>query len=466
RLRQAVTQGQHGMVDLLCAALPDICATDLHLACALYDLPMVTQILAQDAASAHAAKGVADPMTEAPQGTGHPSLSPLVALAFSRHHLARPDLRGDALLIADLLVTKGADVNDAVPGDHPLSVLYGALSHARHMPLAQWLLDHGANPNDAETLYHATELDDIAGLRMVLAAGADPRGTNALLRAMDFHRHDMVSLLLTHGAQADEAAPAMVPALHHAARCGSNAAMVNLLLDHGADPAQQYEGATAYAFARVFGNAAAADAIKARGAVTPLTPDEALLAQAASGQTTGGPGSTGQFIDPARLPDAYRNIIRTIVHMPGKLDHIKRLVALGLEYDRPDAQGVTPVQAAGWEGLPEVMAYLLSLRPDLGHVNSYGGTLLGAIVHGAEHAPDIGAPARGSDPDDSIKPRGGVSEMRAPETCAPIRDHQTCLEIVLRHGVALPRALLVQIRREDIAACLTDWAERYPGQVV
>jgi ankyrin repeat protein len=88
-------------------------------------------------------------------------------------------------------------------------------------------------------------------------------------------------------------------------------------------------------------------------------------------------------VDPERLPDAYRNIIRTILHLPGKLDHVKRLVRLGVEFDRPDAEGLTPVQVAGWEGLPDVMAYLLSLGPDLAHQNGYGGTLLSTILHGS-----------------------------------------------------------------------------------
>ncbi|NNL34880.1 MAG: ankyrin repeat domain-containing protein, partial [Silicimonas sp.] len=135
--------------------------------------------------------------------------------------------------------------------------------------------------------------------------------------------------------------------------------------------------------------------------------------------------------------EAYRDIVRVILHLPGKLDHVKRLVAMGVEYDRPDAEGLTPVQVAGWEGLPEVMAYFLSQKPDLSHVNGYGGTLLSTIIHGSENCPE----------------RAG-------------RDHIGCLELALRAGVALPRRVPGLAGDPEVAAFLTDWAEQYPGQVV
>ena len=117
---------------------------------------------------------------------------------------------------------------------------------------------------------------------------------------------------------------------------------------------------------------------------------------------------------------------------------MQRLVALGLPYDAADAhEKVTPTHAAGWEGKPEVLAWFLSLRPDLGHVNGYGGTLLSTILQGAETNP-----ARAE------------------------RDHIGCARLALEQGVALPRALIAACGREDMAAFLRDWAGARPGQVV
>ena len=208
--------------------------------------------------------------------------------------------------------------------------------------------------------------------------------------------------------------------------------MVDLLLDHGASASVVYKGANAYGYARVFGNRTVALAIEARGVVPDLSPTEAVLARLADGDA---PKDT--WVNPEDLAPAYRGMIREILHVPGKLEHVKRLVAAGLEYDRPDSEGLTPVQVAGWEGLPEVLAYFLRLKPDLSHINGYGGTLLSTILHGADNNPN----------------RDG-------------RDYLACLELVLTEGVALPRSALNVTARSDVNSFLSDWAKAHPGQVI
>lgn len=429
RLRVALVEGQHWVVERLLGETPDLPKGDLSFAVALYRREEVAALLAGNP------KGAVLPF-----GTARPILH----LAFSRYIHARPDLEADMLAVAEMLVTHGADVNDARPvgpdNPQPLSALYGAIGHGNNMALGRWLLEHGADPNDGESLYHATELGHHEGLNMLLAHGAVPDGTNALPRAMDFHDVEAVRLLLQHGASVNAfnaepvggEQPWVVPALHQAARRGSSPEMVELLLEHGADPSHVHEGADAYGFARVFGNHDLARAIEARGLATALSAEEALMARAAEGLD-----SAGQYVDTAKLPTAYRDIIRLILHLPGRLLHLQRLVALGLEFDRPDGEGLTPVQVAGWEGLPEVMGYFLGLKPDLSHVNGYGGTLLSTIIHGSDNNPD----------------REG-------------RDYLACLEMALIEGVALPRQQIRFAGREDVVEFLEDWAERHPGQVV
>ncbi len=429
RLKIALFHGQNTLVSTLLRDTPDLAEGHFGLQVALYDAAAVQAALAADSTLATTQLG---------------PRRPILHLAFSKWIHAWPDLKTDMLAIADMLLAHGADVNDGFayePGaDHLLSALYGAIGHADNMVLGQWLLDHGADPNDGESLYHATELGHHNGLNMLLKAGADPKGTNALLRAMDFQDHRAVELLLAHGAKADDfndaevggEQPWVMPALHQAARRGCDAKMVDLLLAAGADPSRRYKGASAYGYARVHGNSAVALAIEARGADTPLGREEALLAKAADGQDT-----HGEFVDPAKLPEAYGDLIREILHLPGRLDQVKRLIDIGLPWDKPDAQGLTPVQIAGWEGLADVMKYFLSLKPDLSHINGYGGTLLSTIIHGSENNPD----------------RAGG-------------DYQSCLNLALREGVALPRNTILQTGREDLRAFLDDWAEAHPGQVV
>ena len=429
RLRGALYWGNGPLVERLLEDTPDLASGDFGLQCALYDRAAVEQALARDPGLALRWVGPRRPMLH---------------LVFSRWIKHRPEMAGDMLAVADLLRANGADVNDGYPAqegdDHLLSALYGAIGHADNMALGRWLLDHGADPNDNESLYHATELDHHDGLKLLLDAGANPRGTNALLRAMDFHDHAAVELLLAHGAKADDynvaeiggEAPWVVPALHQAARRGCDARMVAILLEAGADPARVYHGANAYAFACVHGNKAVSAAIVAHGAAQPLTAHEALLAQAVAG-----PLPEGARVDPDHLPEAYQDLIREILHLPGRLPQIKRLVALGLPFDRPDGMGLTPLQIAGWEGLPDVMAWLITLGPDLTHVNAYGGTLISTIIHGSENAPE-----------------------------ASTRDHAACLRLALAARVTVQRREVAAPQREDLRAVLEDWAEAYPARVV
>ncbi|QBY02269.1 hypothetical protein E2K80_17255 [Rhodophyticola sp. CCM32] len=429
RLKIAVHHGQAHVIDQFLKDTPDLAKGVLGLEIALYHREAVEEALRSDPSRATATLGISPP---------------IIHLAQSRMIHLWPEREADMLAIAEMLLEKGADLNAGMPSyegsTHMLSTLYFAIGHADNMVLGRWLLEHGANPNDDESLYHATELGHHEGLRMLLEHEADPRGTNAMLRAMDFHDHEAVQMLLDAGAMADDfdgthvggEAPFVVPALHQAARRMSDPRMIDMLLNAGADPSRVFEGASAYGYARVFGNSDLAAAIRAMGDPPDLTPEERLLAMAADGDVP-----DGVYIDPARLPEAYRNIIRSIQHLPGKLDHVKRLVALGVEYDRPDSEGLTPVQTAGWEGLPEMMAYFLSLKPDLSHINGYGGTLLSTIIHGSENCPE-----------------------RAE------REYLTCLELALNEGVALPKRAIDLAGDPDVSAFLTDWARAHPGQVV
>ncbi len=426
RLEAALFHGQHWMVDALLAEEPELSTANFGLEVALLNLDAVRRAIEFD-------RGVATRMVG--------RRSPILHLAFSKHWQVGPDMSWQTTRIAELLLLAGADVNDSFPestdGDQMYSVLYGALGHAGNMPLARWLLEYGANPNDGESLYHSTELGHHEGLDMLLAHGAVPKGTNALLRAMDFNDHIAVKKLLEAGADPNEGADlngvaTKATALHQCARRLNDAEMAEIILKAGGNPDIRFADITAYAAARVYGNRPVASVIAAYGGSTDMPPELSKLARIADGEVLG----QGEWLDPAKLPDELRDMIRAILHIPGTFDHIKRLVQSGAEWDRPDPMGITPVQIAGWEGLPDLVAYFLSLKPDLGHVNGYGGTLLSTIAHGAANA------------------------RRRDAT-----DHVACAELALKEGVSLPRAMLTDVQDEDMSAFLADWATRYPSQV-
>ena len=339
------------------------------------------------------------------------------------------------MAVAEMLLAAGADPKDSFffQGDPkaPLSALYGAIGHGNNMALGAWLLAHGADPNDNESLYHATELGHTEGLALLLRHGARPAGTNALLRAIDFDDRAAIGLLLDHGADPNEGVaahpsgePALVmSAMHQAARRRASAETARLLLAAGAR-----EAPGAYGTARVFGNQAVAEVLAAAGWATDLTPEEALLAAAAEGPVKG-------RLDLARLAPEHRLLPHRLAGF-GSVAHMKRLVGLGLDPNIPDEMGMPAIHVFGWEGLAEAVAFLLDFAPDLAHENRYGGDLLGTIIHGAEFCPA----------------REG-------------RNHLGAAQLALEAGAVLRWDEIRMTGVEEMADLLTDWAEAHPDRV-
>ncbi|WP_282610511.1 ankyrin repeat domain-containing protein [Pelagibius sp. Alg239-R121] len=425
RLKTALYFGQNWVIEKLLADDPDLPADNLGLQIALYDLEAVRTALLERPERALLEIG---------------PRRPILHLAFSKYIHMAPEKKTEMLELADLLLEQGADPNDgyaAEPGsEHKLSALYGALGHADNMALAAWLLDHGADANDDESLYHAVELGHNEGLKLLIKHGVRCSGTNALPRALDFDDLEAVRLLLEHGADPNEAMTEHpsgqpvdgIPALHQAARRWRSEAVVELLLDHGADLDAIWESHTPYATARIYGNRDAASALKARGCATSLSDSERALALCADGKRP------GVRIDPADLSKEDQLLLTRLAHEPSRFLHIKTLLEAGYDPDQADEMGLTALQAAGWQGIFDLVALLLEHQPDLKHVNAYGGDALSTVIHGAEHCPD----------------RAG-------------RDHIGCARLLLEAGTALNPQDVKATGSEAMALFLEDWTLESEG---
>jgi ankyrin repeat protein len=398
---------------------PGLKDDNLGLQLALYDVAAVRAAVEADSGAATQVVGVR---------------SPLLHLAFSKEIHRKPEKREAMFAIAELLVENGADVNDGYPyepGDkHLLSALYGALCHADNFDLGRWLLEHGADPNDNESLYHATELGHTRALELLLEHGARPDGTNALPRALDFDDEEKVRLLLEAGASPNIAVPDQsggqpihtISSLHQAARRMCSARIADILLQHGADPARIWCRHSAHALALIFGNLPVAELLAARGHAYPLDANEKVLAACAQGQAV--PGR----LDTASLGKEDKRLLTRLTFYPGKLDHMKALVAAGLDPTTTDEMGLSPLQLAGWNGLVEETAYFLAIAPDLTHKNRYGGDALDTVIHGSEFAPK----------------RTGA-------------DHIACARLLLEAGSVLEPRYIAGCGNEDMAQFLEDW---------
>ncbi len=428
RLRTALFNGQHWVVNRILSETPELASLDFGLQCALCDLDAVRRQLE------------GDPELAVTTVEGR---RPLLHLAFSRRFEILPGGQELSIAVAQALVDAGADVNDCYAGangnEPPLSALYGALGHSRNLGLAEWLLENGANPDDNESLYHATEMKSLDGLRLLMRYGVSTKGTNALPRMLDFNNVAGVRLLLEYGADPNEGIAALasgepsfvIPALHQAARRHCGGEIIRLLLAHGANGTSLYNGHSAYALARIYGNGAAAEELARSGQATALSTNEELMAQAADGKVSG-------TIDKSVLSDESRRVLCRLLALRGesRMEHVKSLVAAGIDPDWTEEMGLPPVQIAAWEGRSEALAWLLTLSPDLAHRNRYGGDILETVLHGSLFNPHRNE-----------------------------RDHIGCVRLILEAGVAVPRALIGSAGSEDVADFVESWTEAHPESI-
>ena len=188
RARQLVeeaTDGRRDHAEALLALDPELGREGLDAALVLGEAERVRAALARDPGLATRAGGARD----------------WLPLLYPCHSAFLGGERTDGLVeCARVLLDAGADPDSS--WQHPefgsLGALYGAAGVAHEPRMTALLLEAGANPNDDESVYHATETGDDTCLRLLLAAGARVEGTNALAHCLDAEKPAMLRLLLDH----------------------------------------------------------------------------------------------------------------------------------------------------------------------------------------------------------------------------------------------------------------------------
>jgi ankyrin repeat protein len=168
---------------------------------------------------------------------------PLTYLCFSRYLRLDPDRSEGLVRTARALLDAGASANTGwteTHEPHPVweSALYGAAGIAHHPELTRLLLERGGDPNDGETPYHTPETYDNRALEVLVESGkltADSLGM-ILLRKTDWHDLRAIEWLLERGVDPNRETGWGKTALHNALLSDNDLAIVEVLLDHGADP--------------------------------------------------------------------------------------------------------------------------------------------------------------------------------------------------------------------------------------
>lgn len=271
----------HGSLDRaveILAAHPEVAGSNIYTAALLGDEAGVRRFLERDSASATA--------------TGGPgNWDALTYLCFSKYLRLDRGRTPGFVRAATALLHAGASANTGFweashqPKPEWESALYGAAGVAHHAEITRLLLEHGADPNDEETPYHAPETYDNAALRVLVESGkltADSMAT-MLLRKADWHDTEGIRFLLERGADPNRMTRWHHTALHQALRRDNALENIELLLDHGGDATlpNRLDGRPAVAIAARRGRRDALAAMERRGVPIELQGVERLIAACA-----------------------------------------------------------------------------------------------------------------------------------------------------------------------------------------
>jgi len=266
-------------------------------------------------------------------------------------------------------------------------VLYGAAGVLQNAPLTQLLLDRGADPNDNEACYHSPETWENDAMKAIVNTGKLTANNLSmmLIRKHDFHDYEGAKFLLEYGANPNlEWRPGFYP-IHHALLRGNSLAIIELLLDHGANPHVSNGHLTATAHAACQGRADVLQMLRNRGFNLNLHGLTQLIAACAEDDTGAMNAILKQQPDLKGQIKPYGGNLLVRFAANGNAAGIGHLLDLGLDVNTPFAQGdgywVIPqnslaIHIAAWRGFPEVVRLLIVRGATVDEPDANGNTPL------------------------------------------------------------------------------------------
>jgi ankyrin repeat protein len=315
---------------------------------------------------------------------------PLLYVTHSRYLAGS---RADGLVAsAERLLDAGADPNGsyAHPEFGAQSALYGSAGIAHEPRLTRLLLARGADPDDDESLYHATEATDPTCVRLLLEAGATVAGTNALAHALDREDRALLELLLDHGPPRGTPWSELDRALPWAIYRNRSAGLVRLLAERGAnlDRRDKRVGGRPYALAVARGRPDIAELLVELGATPDASPTDRLIGDCLQGDRESALARVAG--DPTLAAAARAELGQALVIAAGegRVEATELLLDAGAPIDARGELGGTALHHAAWNGRGGTVDLLLrrgaaplALAPE-----PASGTPLAWAAHGSRHA--------------------------------------------------------------------------------
>jgi ankyrin repeat protein len=376
----AACNGDMATANALLEAEPDLGRGNFYAACVTGEYEAAAKYLEREPAMARTSGG---PET----------MPPLLYLCYSRF-LADPQRAEAMLRIATLLLDRGANPNAFFisPDDNETreAALYGAAGINRSPELTALLLARGADPNDGESLYHASEGSDHACLKLLLDAGPEP-AWKAYCLGYKLWMEDLegARLFLDRGTDPNIRAQAGVlagcAALHVALRRRRSAAIVELLLEGGADPiARDRQDFSPLQLAVRFGLPEAAELLLKRGAnPADVTPTDRLLGACWREDET---EARSILANHPRLAAGFGEAENTAVcdaAQFGMEKALKLMFDVGLDPSTASYDAMNALHWGAFYGHAGVVEVCLRQGVPMEERNSYGGTALATALYSA-----------------------------------------------------------------------------------
>ncbi len=334
------------------------------------------------------------------QSAGPQNWEPLLYVCHTCVHRGAPDRAAGLVKIARELLRRGANANAEYHWNWhpelPRTALWGALVAMGHLPLAEVLLEAGANATDGVSTHIAAGIGNLQALELLHRYGLNvngiPGGVPPLRYTMSWAttpaRAEGVRWLLEHGADPNLAWVQHGDAPIHVAAQRLNVAMVELLVSHGADIHQRRsDGKTPHTIASLYGNQEIAAWLLEHGATDELTPFEHFISACALGDRA---RADAMLAEHSGMRGDLRTEHHLMLHVPaerGDTRVLETMLACGFAPNIPDHDGVTPLHRAAMAGKPEAARVLLAAGASVNALDGmFAGSPLVWACEGWSHA--------------------------------------------------------------------------------
>ena len=359
---RCAADGASGRAERLLTLHPRIASATLQTALVLGDAPAV-----EDRLRNHPELAL--------QSGGPQNWEPLLYACHTFMHKSVPARLDGLVVIARRLLSLGANPNAEYHWNWhpelPRTALWAAVCAVRHLPLAQVLLEAGANPTDGVTAHIAGGGGNLDALELLHRHGLNvdgiPGGVPPLVHMMQWADNPAGPFwLLDHGADPNLAWGDAVEAPLHVAARRWDVSMVERLIQHGADVLRRRgDGATPHSLAELHGNPAIAAWLLAHGAVDELSPLERFIAACARADRR----AAGEILSahPA-LPSGLRPEHHVMLHRPaesGNAAVLETMLECGFDPNARDKDNVTPLHRAAMAGHVDAVGVLLKHGADV-----------------------------------------------------------------------------------------------------